>query len=315
MKWDCWMTLYVGTFCPAQNLSSKSIAAYEATLKMFRNYVRSRLLNKDPDEMAIRDIMERNNGNAAVNRQMTILRNFYRAMVAMNQLEPRNNPMANFPKIKGVPRKFAETLSNQEMARLMDTPDTDTVLGMRDRALLTILYGTGIRASECSGIDDEHLDFQARTVRVLGKGGHHRTVPMKEEVVQVLAQYRLVRGAVKYGSGFFRSRNGRRLSRCAIYERVRTHARRARIRKKVSPHRLRHTFATHLIRAGVQIEHLRDLLGHRLITSTQIYVHMTAVDLRKAAEMHPISKLIRKVADLLPDVRLPFQKSPLHRFG
>jgi integrase/recombinase XerD len=76
---------------------------------------------------------------------------------------------------------------------------------------------------------------------------------------------------------------------------------------------LRHTFATHLVRAGVGIAVVRDLLGHRLITSTQIYLHMTAVDLRKAADLHPIGTLIAKVADLLPDVKLPFQKTHLHR--
>ena len=92
-----------------------------------------------------------------------------------------------------------------------------------------------------------------------------------------------------------------------MYERVRTWGNRTRIGKPLSPHRLRHTFATHLVRAGVGLVTIRDLLGHRLITSTQIYLHVTAQDLRHAAERHPIAGLLDTVTHLLPDVKLPFQ--------
>jgi len=100
-------------------------------------------------------------------------------------------------------------------------------------------------------------------------------------VVHILKQYRLARGPLQPQEPFFRSREGGALSRHAIYERVRTNGRKARIEKRVSPHRLRHTFATHLIKRGVGLVTVRDLLGHRLITSTQIYIHLTAQDLRR----------------------------------
>ena len=105
------------------------------------------------------------------------------------------------------------------------------------------------------------------------------------------------------------------MSRGAIYERVRLNGRKAHLGKRVSPHRLRHSFATHLIRKGVGLQVVREMLGHRLITSTQIYLHITCEDLRKAAEHHPVSRLIEKVADLLPDVKLPFQRTNLRRSG
>jgi hypothetical protein len=108
------------------------------------------------------------------------------------------------------------------------------------------------------------------TIHVVGKGGHERTVPLNEEVVHILKQYRTARGLVKLTEPFFRSREGGALSRNAVYERVRSTGRKARIGKRVSPHQLRHTFATHLIKAGVGLVTVRDLLGHRLITSTQI---------------------------------------------
>ena len=146
-----------------------------------------------------------------------------------------------------------------------------------------------------------------QTITVTGKGGHQRTVPLNVNVVKALRMYCRVRGIVSPNVCFFHSRYGKGLSRSSIYQRVRLHARRARIHKPVSPHKLRHTFASHLVEEGVGIVTIRDLLGHRLITSTQIYLHVTAKDLRKAAECHPIGQLAIELKELLPDVKLPFQ--------
>ena len=158
------------------------------------------------------------------------------------------------------------------------------------------------------------MDLGTRTARVKGKGGHERAAPLNEMVVKALAVYRNARGPHRSGA-FFVSRKGRRMSRNSIYERVRTHARKARLPKKVSPHRLRHAFATHLVRAGVNLVTIRDLLGHRQITSTQIYLHMTAQDLREAADRHPIGRLVATVQDLLSGVRLRFHAPPVRRTG
>jgi integrase/recombinase XerD len=324
MKWDYWIALYIQTHCTARGLRALTIQAYEATLKGFRHYVRERWPERGPDELSACDILqylehlrkERDNGASALNRQATVLRNFYRAIVAMGHLEPRQNPMAHFPKIKAAPRKLPTTLSREEVSALLDGPKADTVLGIRDRALLTLLYGTGIRASECTGLAEKDIHWEEALIRVTGKGGHERTVPLNREVLHVLRQYRLARGGAKPEEPFFRSRQGRALSRNALYERVRLHARRAKIAQRVSPHRLRHTFATHLVQEGVGLVTLRDLLGHRQITSTQIYIHLTAQDLRRAAEKHPVSKLIQRMEELLPNLKLPFQGgSLLSRFG
>jgi integrase/recombinase XerD len=323
MKWDYWIALYVNTHCVARGLRPLTIKAYEATLKAFRQYATGRWPERGPDQLSACDLLqylehlrtERHNGASALNRQATVLRNFYRAIVAMGHLEPRQNPMAHFPKIKPAPRKLPSALSRQEVGTLLDHPETDTVLGLRDRALLTLLYGTGIRASECAGLAEKDIDWEERTIRVTGKGGHERVLPLNEEVLHVLRQYRLAHGGAKANEPFFRSREGGALSRNAIYDRVRTHARRARIPHRVSPHRLRHTFATHLVQEGVNLVTLRDLLGHRQITSTQIYIHLTAQDLRKATDKHPVSQLIKRMEELLPNLKLPFQSGTLARFG
>jgi site-specific recombinase XerD len=324
MKWDYWIGLYVNTHCMARGLRALTIRAYEATLKGFRQYAQQRWPERGPDQLKACDILEyleylrraRDNGASALNRQATVLRNFYRAVVAMGHLAPGENPMAHFPKIKAAPRKLPLTLSREEVSQLLEHPPTDTVLGIRDRAVLTVLYGTGIRASECAGLREQDIQWEERTIRVTGKGGHERTVPLNEEVVHVLRQYQLARGGAKASEPYFRSREGGALSRNAIYERVRRHAQQARIPHRVSPHQLRHTFATHLVQEGVNLVTLRDLLGHRQITSTQIYIHLTAQDLRKATDKHPVGKLIKRMEELLPNLKLPFQGGGMERrFG
>ncbi len=323
MKWDYWIALYINTHCTARGLRALTIQAYEATLKGFREYAQAQWPERGPDQLSACDLLKyleylrqaRNNGASALNRQATVLRNFYRAIVAMGHLEPRQNPMAHFPKIKAAPRKLPTALSREEVSQLLDQPEKDTVIGLRDRALLTLLYGTGIRASECSGLREQDLNWEERTIRVVGKGGHERTLPLNEEVLHVLRQYRLARGEAKAAAPFFRSREGNALSRNAIYERVRSHAQRAKLAKRVSPHRLRHTFATHLVQEGVGLVTLRDLLGHRQVTSTQIYIHLTAQDLRQAADKHPVTRLIKRMEELLPSLKVPFQAGTLSRFG
>lgn len=318
MTWAYWICLYTQTHCTARGLRSLTIAAYAATLRQFREYVKTRQGNLEPAAVTARHVLEyveylrseRDNGDAAVNRQVTVLKNFYRAMVAMGHLEPRTNPLAHFPKMKAKARKLPVVLSTEEVERLLAEPKPDTVLGLRDRAILALLYGTGIRASECGGLREEDVDLVDCHIRVTGKGGHERTIPLNTGVVESLEAYRRARGAVEPESAFFRSRSRRGLSRGAVYERVRTHAQRAGIRKRVSPHRLRHTFATHLVQRDADLVAIRDLLGHRCITSTQIYIHVTAADLVEAVARHPIAQLAPAVEHLLPNVKLPLQRPP-----
>ncbi len=323
MKWDYWICLYTSTHCVARGLRSSTIAAYKATLNQFRAYAESRFAIEPDQVAATHGLMylehlreERNNHASAVNRQVTILKNFYKAMVAMGHLDHSRNPFIAFPKIKAAACKLPVFLNNEEIGRLLVQPSDKTVLGLRDRAILALLYGTGIRASECASLTEANVDLIDQTIQVTGKGGHQRQLPLNATVVKAMVNYRNVRGPLLPESAFFRSRNKKGISRNAIYERVRMHAREARIHKRVSPHKLRHTFATHLVKRGVSLVTIRDMLGHRMITSTQIYLHVTADDLREAADRHPIKELAPIVKDVLPFSRLPFQEQDCkRRFG
>jgi integrase/recombinase XerD len=317
MKWSYWISLYLRKHCVARGLRPLTLASYEAILKQFSQWIRVSHADRAPDAVTAREVLEylqhlrevRGNGDAAVNRQLTVLRNFYRAIVAMGHLEPAANPMAGFPSIKAVPRKLPVALSEEQVGRLIIQPKEDTVIGLRDRALLTLIYGTGIRASECATLRSGQVDLVRLFVTVRGKGGHERAIPLNPKLAEVLRRYVHARGLALPTAPFFRSRFGRPLSRGAIYERVRTWGQRSHVGIPLCPHRLRHTFATHLVRAGVGLVTIRDLLGHRSITSTQIYLHVTAEDLRSAAARHPISSLLGTISHLLPVLPLPFQRA------
>lgn len=316
MKWSFWIELYIRTHCVARGLRPLTLVAYENSLKQFHEWVRGKCADRAPDEITARDVLAyvqylrevRDNGPSAVNRAVVVLRRFYCAMVAMGYLEASANPLATFPSIKAVPRKLPISLSQEQVSQLLAEPKTNTLIGLRDRALLALLYGTGIRASECASLRNSHVDLKELTIRVRGKGGHERVVPLNPRLAELLNAYVQARGPTIPSAPFFRSRFGRRLSRGSVYERVRTWGQRSRIGVRLSPHRMRHTFATHLVRAGVGLVTIRDLLGHRLITSTQVYLHVTADDLRAAAARHPISRLLDAIRTFISPGPLPFQK-------
>ncbi len=159
---------------------------------------------------------ERRNGDSAVQRQLTILKSFYAAMVAMGHLMPQANPLAHMPKIKSKPRKLPTVLGEEEVQRLLNGPPIDIVLGLRDRAILALLYGTGIRASECATLKEKDVDLIEGSIRVTGKGGHERAIPLNPKVIEGLATYRQAHGEVPPRTAFFRSRKGKAMSRGAI---------------------------------------------------------------------------------------------------
>ena len=320
MIWRYWITVFTETHCTARGLRPKTIAAYKASLEQYYEYMRFQIKDVPPDAVKARDILGyiqhlrevRGNGDSAINRAVTILKVFYRAMVAMDYMAPRDNPMAGFPKVKATPKKLPVFLTEDEVGKLLKRPPKDTVIGVRDRTILALLYGTGIRVSECATLTEGAVDLSAKTITVIGKGGHERSVPLNEHVCKLLEVYRIQRGAVIRHSAFFRCRNGKPMQRRTIYERVRTWGVRTHLSKPISPHKLRHTFATHLMQLGVGLVTLRDLLGHRQITSTQVYLHVTAKDLQRAAEKHPIGNLLNTVEHILPQVQLPIQHAPKH---
>ena len=319
--WQYCLNLYLRTHCAARGVCPGSIKSYADCLRQFISYVEVRLHKQSPATITARDVLEyllylrteRMNGDSTVFRHSVVIKHFYQVLVSLQYLKAAENPLAHFPTVKGAPKKLPVYLSEEEVTRLLKAPPGDTVLNVRDRAILTLFYCTGIRATECSTLREEDVDLANKSIRVTGKGGNQRSIPLNARALAVMRTYRQVRGEIDPKTCFFLSLRRKQMSRGALFERVRKWAAVAKIEKTVSPHRLRHSFATHLVKAGVSIVDIRDLLGHRQISSTQIYLHTTAHDLKEAVEKHPIKRLAVDLEQILPGVKLPWHYAPVRR--
>ena len=255
VTWDCWIDLYTETWCTGRNLKPSTIAAYRDLLRQFEIWAASRFLITSPAEVTMRIALEyvnylrdeRGNGDSAVCRAVVVLKNFYAAAVAFGHLQPNADPMARFPAMKKRREKLPTFLSSSELEKLLDAPKTDTLLGLRDHAIMRLLYATGIRAGECADMLEEWVDLENRTIKVLGKGNRERVVPLNKRAAKALRQYRAQRGPISPKAVFFRKKDGGPINRKIVYQRVKKYAQQAGISKRVSPHTLRHSCATHLL--------------------------------------------------------------------
>ena len=192
------------------------------------------------------------------------------------------------------PSRLPKAIGTDEVVRLLDASGVgDGALPLRDRALLEVLYGTGARISEAVGLDVDDLDLEAGAVRLLGKGGKERVVPLGSYACEAV-QVWLVRGRPalsakgRAGPALFLNQRGARLSRQSAWAIIRTAAERADLSGEVSPHTLRHSFATHLLDGGADVRVVQELLGHASVTTTQVYTMVTVQQLREVyAQSHP----------------------------
>ncbi len=194
-------------------------------------------------------------------------------------------------------RRLPDTLDVARVEALLAAPDPSTPTGLRDRALLELLYAAGLRISEALGLDRQGLSIEGGFVRVVGKGNRERIVPVGEPALDAVGRYLVeVRPAwvggtdagLAHGGPLFVSRRGRRLGRMAAWRAIRDAARRAGLGEHVTPHTLRHSFATHLLEGGADLRVVQELLGHASITTTQLYTHLTGERIKQVyARAHP----------------------------
>jgi integrase/recombinase XerC/integrase/recombinase XerD len=226
---------------------------------------------------------------ATVARKLAALRAFYRTLREHGHVE--QNPVDLIPSPKR-PRTLPKVLRPDELASLLDRIPAATPLELRDRALLEVAYGSGLRAEELVNLDVPSIDFDAEELRVEGKGSKTRIVPAGEPSLRAVARYlERARPALQSGDGepaLFLSKSGRRLSTSDVRRRLRVWARHAALQGGISPHALRHSFATHLLEGGADLRAIQELLGHASISTTQIYTRVESARLKSAyARSHP----------------------------
>ncbi len=293
---NLWIDIYLNHLVIEKGYSSNTVNSYNRDLIDFAEFVAekhscSTWQNVDAD--IVKSYIHLISGSYSPKtqaRKLSSIRSFFKFLVREGVITKNPALSIQFPKEKAYLPRF---LSIEEVNRLLNAPDQKTPIGMRDRAILELLYGTGIRVSELVELRLQQIRFSSGHVVVHGKGSKERIVPLGEYAIEALGIYlndgrpRLVKGAIGIDYVFV-NKNGRKLTRLGVWKLLKKYALRAGISTDISPHVLRHTFATHLLRHGADLRVVQELLGHSSISSTQVYTH-TALDHLKEVhqKFHP----------------------------
>jgi integrase/recombinase XerD len=273
-----------------RGLSRHSIAAYQQDLRQFAAFVAGRGANRWADVSAstvsdwLYALSQAGLAVSSLARKRTAVRMLARYLLREREIREDFTETVLGPKLH---RALPTTLSRQEVEHLLAMPRPSTPQGLRDRALLELLYSSGLRASEITGLLLQQIDLDQGFIRVYGKGAKERIVPVGRAARRAVADYlaagrpALVR--TRTGSAVFLSSRGQALSRKTLWSLVKRYATAAGIGKPVKPHMLRHSFATHLLGGGADLRAIQEMLGHADVSTTQIY---TAVDTERLAEQH-----------------------------
>ncbi len=275
-----------------RGLARNTVEAYRRDLEKFARYCQARQLALARiDRKHILDFLsqlyKQQLDSRSVARQLASLRNFYRFLLQEGVI-PRDPTLhVESPRTW---KRLPGYLSLEEVERLLDCPNTRTPAGLRDKAMLELLYATGLRVSELINVQVNDIQFELGFLRCLGKGGKERVIPIGKLALAAVERYlragrpKLVRQRTV--SQLFLSRRGRGLTRQGFWKLLRAYGRQAGIRSRLTPHRLRHSFATHLLERGADLRSVQMLLGHADISTTQVYTHVAQERLKQIYRAH-----------------------------
>ena len=261
-------------------MSQNTVASYCSDISKFLKYLETvgHAVDADADQVAD-DINEYISSLSAVSdrsqaRFLSSLRSFFAWRVMEGVIAHNPCDRVDMPKLG---RYLPDVLSEEEVFKIIDSVDLNSWQGLRDRAILEILYGCGIRVSEAVGLKISCLYFAEGFIRVIGKGNKERLVPVNETAVEAVEAYldrRPVPSSADADDVLFLNRFGRPLSRQSMFKMVKTQTLISGVRKDISPHTFRHSFATHLVEHGADLRVVQEMLGHESVTTTEIYTHI-----------------------------------------
>ena len=288
------VTRYIKYLEVERNASPYTVRSYSTDLRDFREFLELEGIEslEDVDRGVVRNylsLLARGLDKASASRKLSAVRSFYRYLEGEEVIS--SNPLKNAPSLK-LDKRLPSFLSIDEVLRLLQAPDTSTPLGQRDRAILELLYASGLRVSEIVNIDLDQVDLEVREVRVWGKGSKERVVLMGVPAARAI-EYYLADGRARLmgkrtTNALFLNRYGERLSERSMQYMLDKYAKKAGLAKGIHPHTLRHTFATHLLDGGADLRVVQELMGHATLSSTQVYTHVTQSQARKVyLRAHP----------------------------
>jgi integrase/recombinase XerD len=278
-----------------KGLSVNTATAYRRDLAKFQSFAQNRKLSLEAvsrDDLVdfLAGLYRQKLESRTVARNLVTLRNFFRFAQVHEWIAADPSINLESPKIR---RSLPGYLRLEEVERLLNQPDAKTALGLRDRAMLEVLYSTGLRVSELISLRVSDLDSKVGCVRCIGKGDKERIVPVGRKALGIVEKY--LRGArpellrqAKLGSSpaLFVNRRGASLSRVGVWKILSAYGRRAGLRAALTPHMLRHSFATHLLEGGADLRSVQLMLGHADISTTQIYTHVVEERLKQIYKAH-----------------------------
>jgi integrase/recombinase XerD len=272
--------------------SKNTLAAYRSDLKIFNKWLAGKsfiLINSKHIQDYFSDRQKNNIGSSTQARILTCLHSFYQYLLA-NQLI-KNDPTEQFshPKLE---KKLPVFLNIQEVEKLLEAPSSSSLFGQRDRAMLELLYSCGLRVSELINLSYHNINLKEEFIRIHGKGNKERVLPMGEIAIDYLMKYETNARPILLKNGqsdsYFLSNRGSAMSRQNFFYIIKAYANQVGIDKPLSPHSLRHAFATHLVQKGADLRSVQLMLGHSDISSTQLYTHIQNAQLKaQHAKHHP----------------------------
>ncbi len=273
-----------------RNASRHTVVNYSVDLKSLNDFLKDMPIEKI-DYVALRrylaHIKENNLAKVSIARKIATIRSFYRFLFREGIVKVNPASSLSTPKRD---RHLPKFLDENEVVKLLESPSGEGGSALRDRAILETLYSTGIRVSELVGLDINRIDQIGGVIKVYGKGKKERMVPIGERALQVIREYlkKRKREESEAGKALFLNKNGNRLTDRSIRRIINKYILKTSIQQKISPHTLRHSFATHLLNRGADLRSVQELLGHANLSTTQIYTHVTTERLKSAYDKaHP----------------------------
>jgi integrase/recombinase XerD len=278
-----------------RGLSKNTIEAYSHGLTRFFNHLREKKIQevRDVGKFDVQGFLlalrKKNLNTKSIVRNLVAIRTFFRFLIQEGILE--TNPVEDLESPK-VAKTLPEILTLNEIEQILEQPNLQTPLGMRDRAMLEMLYATGMRVSELTHLPTHQVNLEGGYVLLYGKGSKERIVPLGSEAMKWVALYlKTARGILSKGKespSLFINRSGKGMSRQRFWKNLKDYAQRAGLHKRITPHLLRHSFASHLLEGGADLRSVQMMLGHVDISTTQIYTHVTGERLKKVhKQYHP----------------------------
>ncbi len=274
-------------------LADNTVQAYSRDLIRFFQFLEKQ--NLTPLEVSKDQITEytsiigRRLSSRSVARNISAVRSFFRFLVSEGRIKSNPTRLVETPRVS---MRLPGVLSQADVEHLLSQPDVSRPIGQRDMAMLEILYATGLRVSELVNLKTQDLNLEAGYVRTLGKGSKERVIPMGEKAVAAVKEYlsgariRLTKGT--NSPYLFLTFRGRPMTRQGFWKTIKKYGRQALIKKKLTPHSIRHSFASHLLDAGADLRSVQVMLGHADISTTQIYTHVTRERLKDVHQKcHP----------------------------